>query len=76
MKTKYYVYPIDRALITISKGNPITMQEARKIINEDVKRARNYFGTAVTHWKGELVKITARRDERSALWGWWRLDKC
>jgi len=61
-------------------GTPdvITGQELRAALQEDISRARRYFGTAVEHCTyindTVYIDITARRDERSALWGRWIVE--
>jgi hypothetical protein len=79
---KFWIYPSNRGIDVIDKGSAITAKEVKEVIRDDIARARAYFGTAVAHYsksclsdKRWIVKITARRDEESALWGHWIIDQ-
>jgi hypothetical protein len=65
----------DKLITPIGEPDIISGAELRTILADDMRRARRYFGAAVMHSNqiGDriFIDVTARRDERSALWGRW-----
>lgn len=66
------------AITPIGTPDIISGQELRAALQDDVSRARRYFGTAVEHCRyinnTVYIAITARHDESSALWGRWIVE--
>jgi len=62
----------DILITPISTPESITGAELRTALKADMDRARRYFGTAVMHSSQindkVYINVTARRNERSALW--------
>lgn len=77
---RFKVYPSSRFYDIIDKGDTATKKEALAVIRADMARARAHFGTACLHcWEtfqdGRYVlRITARKDEQSALWIDWIME--
>jgi len=74
---KRYILNMGFDILITPIGTPesITGAELRAALKADMDRARRYFGTAVMHSSQindkVYINVTARRNERSALWGRW-----